>query len=224
VLAGKINAHATVSLLWDAKYDDGGKLVLTEKATTLNGTSPGVSTVVITASDGAAVASHSTNIDGSGKVFTVLKSDGEITETAPWFGGVMGVDDLDFTAYDVVAVFLDNSPISTTALPNLAGATSAQNGNLTATALAYNALDNDGGDRYITLKQVNKDGGKVAGDGVYEIRLWQDDTGTSSAGTADAYTTSPKDKPLDLIGIVDFGVALDPTLFGTGSSGFDVFF
>jgi hypothetical protein len=229
---------------WTATYAD-GVLTLTEKNALLNGTQPGVKEVVIETSAGVQTGGD-TITSGTGTVkFNTFDAD-HIGEIPTFWGGALGVDTLDFTSYGVVAVFLDNTPLPAT-LPasyttyhsafdedGSSHITSATGVKTAGTGLAYNALTDGtdaagyaGGSRYITIRQLNTTDAKNA-EGVYEIRLWQDDKDSSTTwGKVDAYTLNHKDDDLGLIGIVDFGQELGTTEFTTGTganAGFQVLF
>ena len=118
--------------------------------------------------------------------------------------GGLGVDVLDFSAFGANAVYFGNNFNA-----NGFGATAsvgALGGNLPS-GVTYT-----GGQKYITLEQVN-----TASDpsltGKYEIRLWQDDTGSTSKGTADFDNANHLDTDLGLIGYADFGQVLSAAYF-----------
>jgi hypothetical protein len=207
---------ATIPTLWEASYGD-GQLVLIEKGS-LNGTSPNVSTVTLTASAGTLTANTAGNLTGS-TVFTVTKSDAEITEVAPW-EAKLGVDQLDFSSYGAVAAYLVNThTASGMATPDktvsgdgganpVTGTTNLSNSQLTGTYA--------GGAKYISLEQVENTGGAKAG--VYEIVLWQDaQTSGAGMGVANFDNGAVLDTKVGVIGYVDFGQQLSTAYF-TGTN------
>jgi hypothetical protein len=123
-------------------------------------------------------------------------------------GGVLypDTDYLDFSSYNVAAVYLDNDHKYAADHSTLAGAALA----IDATADGSSTLSSiTGGGTYIVLKQLYAD------DTIYEISWWKDQASTGTGHGTPAINGANADASQGIIGTVDFGKELDTAWFAT---------
>jgi hypothetical protein len=181
---------------WNPSYDAATNvLTLTSLTQSATGWTP--SNVQLTTTTGSDIT-----------INLVFSSDVEVVTDA-WEAS-LGIDQLDFTSYGVVAAYLSNTYTPTGFVP------------LATVGNAAGTLDNGhigtytGGAKYITLEQVNTAAPNAHLVGKYEIVLWQDNQGTlgsNGVGVAEFDATGTHDTNLGVIGYVDFGQQLSTAYF-----------